>query len=463
MKKTKDTIKCPQCGYEIEMTEVLSKSIEEKVRLEYSRKHKEEIEKEKTALQEQENKKFIALKNKLTKELEEKEKQLSEANSLTEELVKREKQLEEKEKNINLQIQKQLEEERKKITEREKEKNALEVKDLLNRLKEAQEKQKKSEEAELEFRRKNRELDEKQKALELEVERKLDEKLKLERKKYELETKNEIMKQLTKKEEEASLKLREKDEQMNRLKKQFDDFKRRAEQGSMELQGEAQELMLEELFRSRYPADSIEEVKKGARGADVIQKIFNKHGQYCGTIVWESKRTKDWQNTWLEKAKNDKTEKAGDLIVIVSQALPQEIKNFDRIDGVWVTSFTYAAELSHVLRESLINLYEYKMTQQNKGQKIELLYEFLTSTEFKNYIENIIDAFKELKSDLDTEKNSMNRIWKKREKHLDMVITNTTNMYGALDSFMGKALPQIEALELPPAEESEEKQLFEKN
>ena len=87
-------------------------------------------------------------------------------------------------------------------------------------------------------------------------------------------------------------------------------------------------------------------------------------------------------------------------------------------------------------------------SQENKTDKMSLLYGFLTSNEFKMQREAIVEAFTTMQSDLDSEKRSMQRIWKQREKQIEKVLDNTINMYGSIRGIAGNAIGNIKALEL---------------
>lgn len=248
--------------------------------------------------------------------------------------------------------------------------------------------------------------------------------------------------------EQNELKLKEKDKQMDDLKKSIAEMKRKSEQGSMQLQGEIQELEIERILRSEFPYDQIEEVPKGARGADSIQLVNNEFQQFCGKIVYESKRTKNFSAEWISKLKADQRLVQADIGVLVTEVLPKDMSRFGMKDGIYICTFQEFKSLVFVLRQILIKAAEVRSTQENKGDKMEVLYKFLTGEEFKLQMTGIVDGFKTLKSDLDREKRSMQTIWKKREKQLESVISNTIDMYGSIKGIAGKAIPTVDYLEL---------------
>ncbi len=233
-------------------------------------------------------------------------------------------------------------------------------------------------------------------------------------------------------------------------------MKRKAEQGSMQMQGEVLELALEDFLRNQYPFDIIEEVPKGTKGADVIQTVVNSLQQVCGKIIYESKRTKTFSETWIEKLKDDQREQGALISVIITEVLPKDIETFGRKDGVWICNFSNVKNLTFILREMIIREHSIRASEENKGDKMELLYKYLTSDEFGNRVEAIVESFSGLKSDIEKEKRSMNAIWKEREKKLEKVITNTIDMYGSIKGIGGNAIAPVQSLSLPEPEDFED-------
>jgi len=248
--------------------------------------------------------------------------------------------------------------------------------------------------------------------------------------------------------ENSALKIKEwqlKFEEQTRL---VDEMKRKAEQGSMQTQGEVQEVAIEEWLRENFRFDDIEEIKKGARGADCLQIVKNHYGHVCGTIYYESKRTKEFQAGWIEKFKNDIRDKNATLGVLVTEAMPIGMERMGLKDGVWICKFEEFKALCAVLRESVIKLSEAKLSQENKGDKMQMLYDYLISNEFKLQIEGIVEGFSQMQSDLEAEKRAMARIWKQREKQLEKVLLNTTQLHGAIRGIAGSAIQPVALLEL---------------
>jgi hypothetical protein len=337
-------------------------------------------------------------------------------------------------------------EERKKWEQGAGEKAEAKVAVELQALREAvQEKDKKLEEArgaELALRRRERELAEREKERELEIARKLD----AERKEIEETTVRRIM-------EEHRFKDAEKEKQINDMRKQIEDLKRKAEQGSQQTQGEVAELELEENLRAVFPFDEIVLIAKGARGADVLQKVKDGYGRECGTILWESKHTKAWTTGWIQKLKEDQREAKAELAVIASKALPGDIKNFGDVEGVYVTNHESIFGVATVLRAQLIRMYAAKQSMIGKNEKLEVIWNYLHGTQFKQRVEAIIEAFSAMKENLEKEKKALSRLWAEREKQIEQVIHNTGGMYGDLQGLLGGSMPAIQALELPLLEE----------
>ena len=234
------------------------------------------------------------------------------------------------------------------------------------------------------------------------------------------------------------------------LKSDLKDAQRRADQGSVQLQGEVQELAIEEWLAREFPLDTIEEIKKGAQGADCIQHVNTRQRTGCGTIYYESKRTRGFQATWIPKLKDDMRTRGADIAVLVTQAMPSGMERIGLVDGVWVCSFPEFKGISKVLREAIVHLDTARETSRNKGEKMGMLYDYLTGSEFRLQIEAIVEGFTYMHADLESEKRSMRRIWKKREKQIERVLMSTADMYGAIQGIAGtKALPTFESLALP--------------
>ncbi|HEY1599251.1 MAG TPA: DUF2130 domain-containing protein [Pirellulales bacterium] len=340
----------------------------------------------------------------------------------------------------------QLQKERQRIADealhRAKAQVATELDDVRKQLTDSDAKLKEAQQAELELRKQRRELQEERETLELTLARRLDE----ERGKIRDKAKREAL-------EERQLKEAEKEKLIGDLRSQIEELKRKSEEGSQQSQGEILELELEALLRHHFPYDTIVPVPKGVHGGDVLQIIHDKSGVECGIILWESKRTKNWSDSWLPKLRDDQRAAKAQLAVLVSIELPENVMTFNHIDGIWVTSRACAVGLAGALRAGLIEVAAAKRAMDGRNDKMELLYSYLSSSEFRHRVEGIVEAFATLRADLEAEKRSVQRMWAKREKQIERAVTCTTGMYGDLSGIIGRSLPKIEMLELPLLEE----------
>jgi hypothetical protein len=261
-----------------------------------------------------------------------------------------------------------------------------------------------------------------------------------------------ISKELDEVRQESLLNLREKEKVITDMKGQLGSALRKAEQGSQQLQGEVQELEIINILRDLYPHDKIEQSKKGANAADIMQVVKLQDGSTCGKIYLESKRCKSWSYDWIEKLKIDNLTAKADILVLVTSVLPKDIQRFGNIDGVWVCSFNEIKELSLVLRFGLIKVHSVISTQDNKEAKMQALYDFLISEEFKNLFESIISGYKTIQKSHADEKLKMLRLWKEREKSIDLVLANTITFYASLKGIVGTSVPEIEMLQISLAD-----------
>jgi len=299
--------------------------------------------------------------------------------------------------------------------------------------------------AQAELIRKQRELDDQKRELDLTVETRVQESLGEVRDKAKREA-----------EEELKLRLAEREETIASMQRQIEVLKQKAEQGSQQLQGEVQELELEALLTAKFPADLVEPVPKGEFGADIIQKVLDPAGQQCGAILWESKRTKNWSDNWLGKLRNDQRAARANFAILVSRALPKEVESFDLIDGVWVVEPRCAVPVAIALRQSLINVAAVRQTTAGQRTKMGMVYEYLTGPRFRAHVESIVEKFTEMQGDLEKERKTMIRLWAKREEQIRGVIESTAGMYGDLQGIAGKGLNEIDGLQinmLPAGEE----------
>lgn len=291
-------------------------------------------------------------------------------------------------------------------------------------------------ENELKLREDRRKIEEEKENLEIKLQRQLDE----ERKKIQEKVQAEAA-------EQFHLKEREKDQMIESLKRSLEEAQRKANQGSQQSQGEILELELENMLKAEFPLDEIMPVGKGINGADIVQKVFDKSGRHTGTIVWESKRTKNWDKSWVEKLKADLLTAKGDVAVLVSIVLPEGIKNFGFKDGIYVTSFECFLAVAYLLRKSIIDHHSVKLSVVGKNEKMEMVYNYFLSSEFQQRVSAIAEAFSAMKSDLDTEKRVFAKLWAKREKEIEKVILNTSSLHGELHGLIGEQLPTVKALE----------------
>ncbi|MEC7755614.1 MAG: DUF2130 domain-containing protein [Bacteroidota bacterium] len=409
---TKNQINCPNCGTAIDVQDILSHQLEEEIKQKYQA--------ELTAAQQR----FKAEQESLAK-----------ARADFEEKKRRENEL------FQERLEKQMAQERKLLEDKLKSKllseQAEQFEALQKELNEKSEQVKELNRSRVEIERLKREKEEAKELAQLEAQRMLNEMLVQEREKI---SKSEA--------EKNELKMKELEKKLEDQKKLTEEMQRKQAQGSMQLQGEVQELAIEEWLSTQFPLDTIEEIKKGARGADCIQVVNTRTLQNCGKIYYESKRTKDFQPGWIEKFKADMRDKEADVGVLVTEAMPADMERMGLKDGVWVCSFAEFKGLCAVLRESVIQLSKVAISQEGKGDKMHMLYDFLTSNTFRMQVEAIVEGFSQMKADLEREKNSMQRIWKQREKQIDKVVSNTIDMYGSIKGIAGNAVQSVKALEL---------------
>ena len=376
-------IKCPNCGHEFEPSDSIREEVQKELRAKMSEWQKQQQQKFDIQLQEE--------KKRTQKE--------------TEELLR---------KNIVADFE-----------------NKLRLLEENN--KDNQEKLKLAREKEIEFLKKEQALLSKEQELDLQLQKMLLE----ERNKLADVIRKEEAEKVSLKETEYLLKNKELEEKLESQKKLVDEMKRKAEQGSMQIQGEAQELLLEDLLRQSFPYDSIEEVGKGVKGADCMLLIRNKSGQECGKIIFESKRTKDFSDQWIEKLKADMRSQAADIAVIVTQAMPKGFERFGEKDGVWVCSFAEVKALTYVLRDSIVRIAQATTGQENKGEKMHMLYDYLTGNEFAEQWKAIREGFMSMKISIQRERDAMEKLWKQREKQLEKVLLNAAHIRGSVEGIAG--------------------------
>ena len=425
------TITCPNCQTQIDVNKIQYHELEERL----NRKHKLEIENKRKEYKVHLDK--LDAREQAMKEQEEKfAEQLQKA---TKEQVRLEKQ------KLQMELRKELEAEQGEsmaALEKELSLKSEQVKELNN--------------SKIEIEKLKREKDEVASAAKVEAQKALSEELKVEKEKL-VKLAQEAKVQAQKELEEANeLKMKAKDEQLEQIKRELDNARRKAEQGSMQIQGEALELAIESWLSSQFPFDSVEEVKKGAFGADCVQHVHTREIQNCGVICYESKNTKTWSEGWITKLKQDMLKVNADLGVLVTSVYPKEMSRMGFVDGIWVCSLDEFKGSASLLRESLIRLQQVSMKEENKADKMTLLYNYMTGNEFSMQMKAIVDGFMSMQSELDKEKRSLMATWKRRQKTIDGVLANTTEMYGALQGIAGSAaIVHIDALELPDGMDEE--------
>lgn len=289
--------------------------------------------------------------------------------------------------------------------------------------------------AQAEAMRKERALEEKAREMDLELEKRLSEALGAQVAHIRAEA-----------QEAEAVKLAEKDQQMEVMRRQIEALKKKSEQGSQQLQGEAAEVLLEDRLGGAFPLDVLEPVGKGVSGADVLQRV---NGGAAGTILWESKRTANWNAAWLGKLREDQRAAAADIAVLVSAVRPEGVDSFEQIDGVWVCAPSHALALGAVLRHTLMAVSAAKVAQDGQETKMEMVYAYLTGPKFRHRVEAIVERFTDMRADLDRERKAMTRLWAKRETQIEGVIAATVGMYGDLEGIAGQAMPEIDGLDLP--------------
>ncbi len=416
---TEPTITCPNCKTEIKLTESLAAPLIESTRQQFEQQLAQkdsDIAKREQAVRDQ-------------------EKQLADTQSRLDEQVAS-------------QVEEQLKKDRARISTEEARKAKLavstdldektrELADLQEVLKVRDEKLAEAQKAQAGLIKKQRELDDAKREIDLTVEKRVQEGLTATREQAKKEA-----------EEGLKLKVAEKDQTIAAMQKKIEELKHRAEQGSQQLQGEVQELELEDLLHSKFPFDTIEPVPKGEFGGDVVQRVIGANGQHCGTILWESKRTKNWSDTWLPKLRKDQRAAKAEIAVIISQALPKDVETFETIDSVWVTHPRTTLPVAAILRQSLIEVALARQANEGQQTKTEMVYQYLTGPRFRQRVEAIVEAFSTMQDDLDKERKAIMKQWAKRDEQINRVMQATVGMYGDLQGIAGKTLQEIEGLDI---------------
>lgn len=416
---TEPAITCPNCKTEIRLTESLAAPLIETTRRQFQQQlaqKDDEIAKREQGILEKERQLTIS-KNKLDEQ-------------------------------VASQVEDQLKIDRARITAEESRKSkqafandleqrSREIAELQSILKSQEAKLTEAQKTQADLLRKQRELDDAKRELDLTIEKRVQEGLSVTRQQARKEA-----------EDEQRLKVLEREQTIAAMQKQIEDLKRRSEQGSQQLQGEVQELELENLLRNKFPFDAIEPVPKGEFGGDVLHRVVGLNGQPSGTILWEFKRTKNWSDSWLVKLRDDQRAAKAEIAVIVSQVLPKGVETFDLVEGIWVTHPRAALPVAMILRQSLLELALARQANQGQQTKTDMVYQYLTGPRFRLRVEAIVEAFSTMQEELDREKRVIMKQWAKRGEQIERVMGATVGMYGDLQGIAGKSLQEIEGLEL---------------
>ena len=330
------------------------------------------------------------------------------------------------------------------MKEEAKEERAEEVRALEKELKEKSDQVKELNKSKAEIGRLKREKDELRDKITFETEQRLNKTLAEKEAKIKQFEEEKAKEKIT----EAELKITERDKFIDQLKDNLKKAEQKANQVPAPLKGEAQELAIEEWLEEQFPLDAIEEIKKGQSGADCLQTVRNL-GKDCGTIYYESKRTKTFQKNWIDKFKADIREKNADIGVLITQTMPKGMERFGLKDGIWICSFDEFKGLCHVFHDFLIQMSKAVVAQKNRGDKMAMLYDYLTSNEFRSYAEAIVQSFVRMKEGLDAEKRATERRWKQQEKQIEIGLGGIAGMVGAIEGIAGNAIQPPASLELP--------------
>ena len=416
---TEPTIICPKCKTEIKLTESLAAPLIETTKRDFEKQLAQ-----KDADFANREKSLRAQEEALAKAKEHQDSQIAEKLK-----IERAKIADEEAKKAKLTLANDLDQKAKELLE------------LQNVLKQQNEKLAEAQKAQADLIRKQRELDDAKRELDLTVEKRVQEGL--------TATRDQAKKEA---EEGLKLKVMEKEQTILAMQKKIEELNRKAEQGSQQLQGEVQELELESLLTTKFPFDQIIPVPKGEHGGDVLQRVINSLGQSCGTILWESKRTKNWSDGWLTKLREDQRDAKAEIAIMLSQALPKDVESFQLIDGVWVIHPKVTLPVAFMLRHSLLEVALARQASEGQQSKMEMVYQYLMGPRFRQRVEALAEAFTTMQEELNKERKVITKQWAKREEQIDRVMQATVGMYGDLQGIAGKSLQEIEGLELQALE-----------
>ena len=472
-----NVLTCPSCKTEIEVSEIMTAQLSATIRAEMEAQLAAErrtigerarlVEEQEHSLQEERGKFELQIQARLAGEeqrllaearataaqelsqeiaaregkLQDLQSQLQKSRSAELDLLRREGELQSQQERMDIELQSKLNAEREQIRkqafEQADQRTSVVLREQAQQLTALQSALTTAQQNELDLRKKKHELEQQKAELQLEVARTLD----VERAKI----RDEVLHQA---DEQNRLKIAEKDKLMAEMQDHIQQLKRKAEQGSQQIQGEVLELDLEAQLRDAFSADDINEVPKGVSGGDLLHNVRSVTGRPCGVILWESKRTKNWSSTWLPKLRDDMRAAGAACAVLVSEALPDGVRSFNHIDGIWVCNRSHAIVLALVLRAGMIEVTKARQAAEGRQEKTDLVYSYLCSGEFQHHLSGLVESFAQMQSDLDSEERSMKSIWKKRRKQIERGFTSTTGLYGDLQGLMGNALKEIRHLEL---------------
>lgn len=448
-------VTCPKCQTEIKLTESLAAPLLEATRVLYEKKLLQQSSEVAQRERDIRSREELVAKEKESIDTAVAEKLTQERAKLVADAAKREQAIKEREASlvkerdgIDAAVAEKIKSERARIAAEESKKAKLALGDDLEQkaneivelnavLKARDEKLAEAQKAQAEVIRQQRELDDAKREMDLTIEKRVTDSLGKTREQAKREA-----------EELLSLKLLEKQTTIEAMQKQIEELKRKSEQGSQQLQGEALELQLESILRDKFPHDAISPVPKGEHGGDIIQRVVTPTGTACGTILWESKRTKNWTDGWLTKLREDQRQAKAEIAVIVSAALPQKIQTFDQVDGVWVVHPGCIVPVAMSLRHMLIEVNCARQVGEGQQTKMEMIYHYLTGPKFRLRVQAIVEAFSGMEEDLAKEKKLILKQWAKREEQIDRVIEATVGMYGELQGIAGKSLQEIDGLSI---------------
>jgi hypothetical protein len=396
------TIKCPNCRHEFAMEEAVSEQYKKDLReqmIDFTRKKEEEFNKK--------------------------------AKDISKQLIEQEESFQKKFTEEKKAIQIKLEEDIRKTIHSDFE-NRITI--LKQSNEEQQEKLKAARQKELEFLQKEQALKIKEEELEISLQRKLqDERSRMAEEIRRIEEQKNLSR-----ETEHQLQIKEKEKQLEDQRKLIEEMKRKSDQVSTQLQGEVQELALEKLLQNAFPFDLIEPIAKGVRGADCTLIVRNATGQSCGKIIYESKRTKSFENDWIDKLKSDMRQQGAQVAILVTRVMPKDMSCFGEKNGIWICNFAEVKALTEVLRDAVLRIFQASKNQQNKGDKMQLLYDYLTSSEFSEQWKAIREGFSSMKMSIQRERDTMEKLWKSREKQLEKVLLNAAHIKGSMEGISGQ-------------------------